>query len=181
MNAEQQAIESIQDYIHRQGLAWAKDFIAGRKAWLDRKGIKASGALISSLESEVTQTLQQAALVKIEIAFEPYGRYLDMKNLHAPAGGDDYLKALQEWIEKKGFRQKWTNRFMAQRHLKTVPPDILSRLAWAVAVSRRQRVKRARKWYNKPKQASITELYNLVAADLPQLVADEIKKAFYGS
>jgi hypothetical protein len=172
------AIKELTNYIEREGLEWAKQFIAGRKSWMDAKGIKATGALVQSLQEQVTATLEEAARVRIDIAFEPHGRYVEMKNLHAPAGGSDYIQDLEGWIERKGFRSKWTNRFMANRALRTVPTDVLTRLAWSVAVSRRQRVKRRRQWYNKPKQAAVTDLYNQIAAGLPDLVAEEIKNAF---
>lgn len=178
MAISDKAIKELSDYIQRQGLDWARQFIAGRKSWMDRKGIKATGELINSLETEVTKTISDAALVKIQIAFEPHGRFIEMKNLQAPAGGADYIASLEEWIDRKGLRGRMTSRYMSTRKARTVPSDILTRLAWSVAVSRHQRVKRRRQWYNKPKQASISDLYNRIAAGLPELVAQEIKNAF---
>ena len=172
------AIKEITDYIEVQGLAWAKEFIAYRKSWLEKKGIKVTGELIQSLESEVTNILEGAAKTRIEIAFIPYGRYIDMKNLHAPAGGSDYISALEDWIEKRGLRERMTSRLMATRQLRTVPPNILNQLAWSVAISRIDLVKRRRQWINKPKSVAITELYNRVAGGLPERVAQEIKNVF---
>lgn len=178
MALSDKAIQELNDYIQREGLEWAKSFIAGRKSWMDSKGIKATNELINSLEQEVTKTISDAALVRIQIAFEPHGRYVEMKNLNAPAGGTAYIADLEGWIEKKNLRQRMTSRYMSTRRARSVPPDILTRLAWSVAISRHQRVKRRRQWYNKPKQATIADLYNRIAAGLPELVADEIKKAF---
>jgi len=70
-----------------------------------------------------------------------------------------------------------TSRFLRQRNLRTAPPSILNQLAWSIAVSRAKRYRR-RQWYNKPKSAAITELYNRVAANLPDLVARGIGAAF---
>ena len=172
------AIREINAYVNEQGIEWAKGFIEYRKSWLDKKGIKASGELITSLEQEVTAQLQEAALVRIEIAFKDYGRYIDMKGLKPPKGGADYISGLEAWIEDKGLTQKFTRKFMEKRRLRQVPPNILNQLAWSVAISRTERVKRRRHWYNKPKSASITDLYNQVAAGLPEKVAQEIKNAF---
>jgi len=71
-----------------------------------------------------------------------------------------------------------TANYLRKRKTKTLPPNILTQLAWSVAISRVARVKRRRQWYNKSKSAAITELYNQVAANLPERIAQEIKKAF---
>lgn len=172
------AIKELQNYLEIQGLAWAREFIDGRKKWMAAKGIRVSSELINSLQEEVSSTLDTAARTRIEIAFKEYGRFLDMKNLKAPAGGAEYIGALEQWIEQKGLRTRFTNRLMQQRGLRTAPANILNQLAWSVAISRHTRAKRRRQWYNKPKSAAITELYNRVAANLPELVAQEIKNAF---
>lgn len=172
------AIQALTQYLEVQGLAWAKEFIAYRKSWLQSKGITVTDELINSLQEEVTSTIEGAAKTRIEIAFKEYGRYIEMKNLKAPGGGAEYIKALEEWIEDKGLRQRFTNRLIQRKRLKTAPPNVLNQLAWAIAISRNNRVKRRRQWYNKPKSASITELYNRVAANLPDLVLQEIKQAF---
>ncbi len=173
-----EAIKEINDYIHVQGLQWAKEFIEFRKKDLKKRGIEATGDLIDSLQEDVTKRLQQAALVRIEIAFNLHGRFIEMKGLKPPKGGDSYIKALEEWLEEKGFVQKFTNKLVAKRKLKEVPPNILNQLAWSVAVSRSKRDQRPRQWYNKPKQASISDLYNRVAAGLSERVAKEIVNAF---
>lgn len=132
---------------------------------------------MDSLRAEVLTTLEQAATVRLELEFKDYGRYVEMRNLKPPAGGDDYLKGLEQWIEKKGLRQRFTDRYLKQRNVRSVPPSILNQLAWSIAIKRQQRYRR-RQWYNKPKSAAITELYNRVAANLPDLVMQELKAAF---
>lgn len=172
------AINEINDYVYVQGLAWAKEFIEYRKKWMEKQGIKATGALIASLEQEVTKQLQDQAKVKIEVAFRFYGRIIDMKTYKPASGGAEYIKALENWIEEKGFRERFTRTYMAKRKLTTPPPTIMNQLAWSIAISKANRFKRRRQWYNKPKQASISDLYNRVAAGLPEVVTDEIIKAF---
>lgn len=178
MALSNEAIQTITEYLEVQGLAWAKEFIAYRKQWLQSKGITVTNELINSLQEEVTSNLEGAAKTRIEIAFKEYGRYIEIRNLKAPAGGQEYIQALEDWIEAKGLRQRFTNRLVQRKRLKAVPDNVLNQLAWAIAISRNTRIKRRRQWYNKPKSASITELYNRVAANLPDLVMQEIKHAF---
>lgn len=171
-------MRELTHYLEVQGIEWAKEFIAGRRAWMASKGIRATGELISSLQTEVLSTLEGAARTRLEIAFETYGRYVEMRNLKPPAGGSDYIAALEEWIERKGLRDRLTENYLRKRKVRRAPPSILNQLAWSVAISRHERYKRRRQWYNKPKSAALTELYNRVAANLPDLVAREIKAAF---
>lgn len=174
----EQAIKELTDYLEVQGLAWAKEFIAGRKAWLASKGIKASGELISSLQTEVLSTLEGAAMTRIELFFVEHGRFIEIKNLRAPKGGEQYIAALEQWIEDKGLQGKFTKNYLKKRNIRNEPANILNQLAWSVAISRLQRTKRRKQWYNKPKSAAIADLFNRVAANLPELLAQEIKNAF---
>lgn len=173
----EKAMAELRDYLEVQGISWAKEFIAGRKAWLESKGIRATGELIRSLQAEVTSTLEAAAQQRIEISFATPGRYIEIPTLKPAAGGAEYISALETWIEKKGLRETMTQRLIQRRNLRTAPPSILNQLAWSIAVSRAKKYRR-RQWYNKPKSAAITELYNRVAANLPDLVAREIGAAF---
>lgn len=173
----EKAMAELRDYLEVQGISWAKEFIAGRKAWLESKGIRATGELIRSLQAEVTSTLEAAAQQRIEISFSTPGRYIEIPTLKPPAGGSEYISALETWIEKKGLRETMTQRLIQRRNLRTAPPSILNQLAWSIAISRAKKHRR-RQWYNKPKSAAITELYNRVAANLPDLVAREIGAAF---
>ncbi len=173
-----EALKEITNYLEIQGLKWAQEYIAGRKAWLQAKGIRATGELIASLQTEVLSTLEGAARTRVELAFNEYGRYVEMRRLHAPAGGSDYILSLEKWIEQKGLLGKMTANYIAKRNVRQVPPSILNQLAWSVAISRHERVKRRRQWYSKSKSASITELFNQVAANLPELVVRELKAAF---
>ena len=90
---------------------------------------------------------------------------------------DAKIAALEDWIVRKGLEQKFLRSFMAKRRLKKVPPNVLNQIAWGIAVRRSNRYRR-RQWWNKPKSAAITDLYNRVAAGLPDIVAEEIKKGF---
>jgi hypothetical protein len=181
MAQQEEILANLSEYVLDQGVAWTKEFIAYRRAWLQSKGIPVTGQLISDLKSEVLTRLaglEGAAIARIQIAFPSYGRYIEMPRLKPPAGGTDYIAALEAWIEQKGLRQKMTANYLKRRNLRTAPPNILNQLAWSVAVSRSQNYRRRVQWWNKAKSASITELYNRVAANLPELVAREFTEAF---
>lgn len=170
-------VKEIQEYLEVQGFKWAREFIAGRKAWLQSKGIAATGDLIDSLGLEVTSTLENALITRIEIEFATYGRYLDMK-MKPAKGGSDYIQGIVQWMEDKGFETKFINDFLAKRKRRTITRDkVLNQIAWGIAIKRSIKYKR-RVWWNKPKSAAISDLYNRVAAGLPDKVLQEIKKAF---
>jgi hypothetical protein len=167
--------QKIQTYLHEEMQAWLIEFIQRRKAYLRSRRIKASGDLINSLEGEVTRQAIGDA-VELVLAFEEHGRYIDMRRLNVPAGGPDYIKALEEWIQEKGLLQKFTDRYMRRRGLRRVPPRILNQLAWGIAIKRKKRKRFRRKaWYNKSRTAAVEDLFNRVVANLPDLATDEIK------
>lgn len=173
-----EAIREITEYLEKQGLEWSRQFIAGRKAYLQQQGTRASGNLIASLQSEVLSTLEDAARTRIELEFALHGRFIDMKRLTTSGGGNEYISALEDWIVQKGLEQKFRGGFLRRRSRRTAPANILNQMAWGIAISRTKKYRRRSAWYNKPKSASISDLYNQVVANLPDLVADEIKKAF---
>jgi hypothetical protein len=173
----EETVNDIKDYIYRQGLNWAKDFIAARKSWLTKQKITASRDLINSIQSEVQNRLEEALMTRIQIEFETYGRYLDIKTLKPARGGGDYVEGLEDWIKKKGFERKFIDGFIKKRRLKRLPPNILNQIAWGIVINRTKKYKR-RQWWQRPATAAVTDLYNRVAAGLPELVAKEITKQF---
>jgi len=66
---------------------------------------------------------------------------------------------------------------MLRRKLKKVPERVLTYIAWGIARKRFNGKYRRRRWYNKAKSAAITELFGDVAANMPDLIADEIKRS----
>ena len=102
-----------------------------------------------------------------------------MKRLKPAKGGGDYIEGLIQWIKERGLEEQFVRRYMRRRRLKKVPARVLNQIAWGIAIKRSSRSRtRRRAWYNKPKSAAITELFNQVAANMPEQVADEIKKTF---
>lgn len=172
-----QTVREIREYIEVQGIAWAKEYIANRRAYLSSRGIRASGDLINEMAFEVQSRLDDALQTRILMAFPEHGRFIDMKRLKTPAGGDDMIANLEDWIQQKGLVGKFTEGFLRKRRLKTVPLNIVNQMAWGIA-KKRTKLYRRRAWYAKSKTASITDLYNNIAAGLPDKVMQEIKASF---
>ena len=170
-------VDQLREYIHAEAQAWVADWVARRRAVLAKRGINASGELIRSMEYAAVQVFNQAITNTIEIAFDEHGRYVDMRRLNVPEGGVDYIQNLAAWIVKKGLYDRFVQGYIQRRKLKKAPPSVLNNMAWAIAIKRRK-TRRPRAWYNKSKSAAITDLFNQVAAGMPQLVSDEIKKGF---
>ncbi len=170
-------VDQLREYIHAEAQAWVADWVARRKAVLAKRGINASGELIRSMEYAAVQVFNQAITNTIEVAFDEHGRYVDMKRLNVPDGGVDMIQNIASWIVKKGLYDRFVQGYIQRRKLKKAPPSVLNNMAWAIAIKRRK-TRRSRAWYNKSKSAAITDLFNQVAAGMPQLVSDEIKKGF---
>ncbi len=168
---------ALRSHIEAESRVWVAEFVAGRQAFLRSRKIAASGTLLDSFAYEINSALEGQLKTALQIEFEEHGRFIDMRRLNVPGGGGDYIAALEDWIVRKGLEQKFLRAFMAKRRLKKVPPNVLNQMAWGIAVRRSNRYRR-RQWWNKPKSAAITDLYNRVAAGLPDIVAEEIKKGF---
>lgn len=172
-----EATAQLAEFLEKEGREWVQQFIAQRKAFLAKRKIKASGDLIDSMRYEIESTLESYLRTSIDVQFQLYGRFIDMKNLAAPSGGSEYIAALEDWIVRRGFEQKFLSAFMANRKLKRPPKHYLNQLAWGIAIKRKAKVRR-RAWYAKSKAAATSDLYNRVAAGLPEIVADELRKSF---
>lgn len=168
------AKEELTRFIQAEGKAWVEEYISLRKSVLTRRGILASGDLQDSFAYNQGQDANATITNTLELVFNDYGRYVEMKRMSLPKGGTELIDALAEWIVKKGLEAKMTRDFVTRRKLKKAPEDILTRLAWGMAVKRQQKYRR-RIWYNKSKSAALTELFNRVAAGLPEIVIQELK------
>lgn len=168
----------IKDFIAQELQQLAKKFIRERVAALQGRKIVASGELKDSLQYEVTRQARAEA-VEMLLAFEEHGRFVDMKRLKPPTNfGSPYINLLEEWIRSRGWEQRFINKFMATRKLRTIPKNVLNQIAWGIAIKRGNGKYRRRKWYNAPKTAFVSEVFNQVVAGLPELTSDIIKKGF---
>ena len=171
------AIEQLATHIDDVSREWVKEYIRVRQLTMRRRKIEASGRLVDSMQFQITKSINNAVSNTIELAFEDYGRFVEMKRLNVPAGGQELIDNLAAWIEKKGFAQKFTTAFIAKRNLKTAPQNVLNQIAWGITAKRNKGYRR-RVWYAKSKSAAVTDLFNRVAAGIPDIVLNELKAAF---
>lgn len=167
----------IKKLIQEEMNNWAVEFVLQRRAYLRAKKIEAGGELSKSMEFEIKNEAQVSG-VELLMAFEVYGRFIDIKRLKPAAGGKEYLESIENWIKKKGFEQKFINAFVKNRKLKRIPETALNQIAWGIVKKRLQGKYRRRTWYNKSKTAAISDLYNTIAAALPLTVSEGIKESF---
>lgn len=170
------AIAQLADLIENESRIWVQEYIRVRQATLRKRGINASEKLIHSFAYSLTKSLNTAVTNTIELSFEDYGRFVEMKRMDVPAGGADLIANLAAWIVKKGFQEKFQRSFMTKRGLKKPPQDMLNKMAWGIAIKRSKGYRR-RAWYAKSKTAAITDLFNQVASNIPDLVLQELKAA----
>lgn len=171
-------IEILKDHIHRESEVWVKEYIQNRKTVLEKRGSKATGQLISSLQFALTQATSGAVTNTIEIAFNESGRFIDMKRLKPSEGGDEYIAALAKWIVDKGLYEKMVQRYIETRKLRKAPANVLQNLAWAMAKKRAERTPKRTKWYASSSTGAVSDLFNRVAAGLPDIIIKELKKGF---
>lgn len=170
------ATKALADFIEAEARAWVAQYIEQRKAVLAKRGILATGGLRDSFAFGMTKSVTEAITNSLELSFSEYGRFVEMKNLNVPRGGSEFIDALAAWIVRKGLEAKMTSDFVRMRNLRQPPPNVLNYLAWSIAIKRNQRFRR-RTWYAKSKSAAVTDLFNRVAAGVPDIVMDEIKKS----
>lgn len=171
-------IAILKAHIHRESEVWVKEYIQNRKAVLERRRTKATGQLIASMEYALTQVASGAVTNVIELAFEEYGRYVDMKKLKPAGGGTEYIAALAQWIVDKGLYEKMVQQYIETRKLRKPPANVLQNLAWAMAKKRAERTPKRTKWYAASSTGAVSDLFNRVAAGLPDIIITELKKGF---
>lgn len=176
MALSEQSIALLADHIEAESRTWVAEYVRNRQAVLNKRKITASGQLRDSMQFALTKTLQQAVTNSLELAFEEHGRFIDMKRLNVPKGGTEYINALSDWIVRKGLTDRFVQKFVQSRGLRKPPQDVLNRMAWGIAIKRGRGYKRRGFGYAKSKSAAITDLYNRVAAGIPDIVLDEITK-----
>jgi hypothetical protein len=173
------ATAEIKSFIQSELQLLAQEFIKQRVAALQSRKIVASGDLKNSMEFEIINQAKGEA-IEMLLAFEEHGRYIDMRTLKPPTNfGNPYISLIEEWIRKRGWEQKFTDKFMANRpHLRKVPKNVLNQIAWGIAVKRGNGKYRRKKWWNASKTAFISDTFNQIAAGIPDIAAKTIKEAF---
>lgn len=155
-------LQQLNEAYARELETWAEEFLLSRENYLRRKKIEASGELGDSFAFDMDASPSQD-LVKLLIGFNDYGRIIDMRGISHDKWGRNAVSRVEDWIKAKGLLQKWIPKFMKKYKRKTIPHDILNRMAWGV-LRNRTLAWRPKKWYNKSKSAAIGDLYNRTAA-----------------
>ena len=167
-NAEMRA------FIEAKMRTWSADYIASRRSALRQRKIEASGKLSAALEARINQAASREA-IELLMSFPDYGRIIDQRKWNPAHGGKNYIELLEEWIKKKGeakFIAGWQRKYKRKK----VPGNVLNQIAWGIAIKRSKGRFRRKQWYNKSKSAAITDLFNQVAAGLPDITANQVTK-----
>jgi hypothetical protein len=102
-----------------------------------------------------------------------------MRTLKPPQNfGNPYITILEDWIRKRGWEQKFIEKFMKSRNLRKVPKNVLNQIAWGIAVKRGKGKFRRRRWYNSPKTAFVSEVFSQIVAGLPDIVGNSVRNSF---
>lgn len=167
-----QETDNLKEIIAAEMQEWASGFVQARVAFLSRTASR-SGVLERSVSQEIVQQARRDA-VEALIAFEEYGRFIDMKPTAQDKYGREAIKRLEQWADnvglsnfERGFIRKYGSRPVSDA-------KFLNRIAWGVLKTRVSGKYRRRRWWNASKSASITELLNKVAAALPPRVASDV-------
>lgn len=170
-------VESMKIFLESEAQKFVQAYIAQRVAFFKKRKMTVTGELINSMRHEITSALQGAAMTSVSLSFDDSGRYIDMKALKPPPGGSNYIAALEAWVNKKGLAEKFVSKLVERRKLRNPPQNAINMVAWGIATKRLGGVRR-RAWYSKSRGGALNDLYNRVAAGMPQIVVDELKKAF---
>ena len=168
---------TIEEFLHAELEAWCAEFVKDRAYNLRNRKAKASGDLVNSLQYEVQAQALNASVEAI-IFFEESGRFIDMRTLQPAEGGPDYIANIIKWMVSKGIKEKMIRGYMRRRSLKKVPDRVMTYIAFGIARKRFNGRYRPKRWYNKSKAAGLSEIFQNIMADLPDLITTELKKDF---
>jgi hypothetical protein len=168
--------QEIKDHIERELTRWSADFVQQMVRTVRRKKIVGSGELLNSFKYEITQEANRQVIESL-IAFKEEGRFVEMKSLTHDAWGRRAIDRLAAWVVDKGVERFRPGYIRKRKYAPKTPEALANSIAWGIFLNSRDGKRRRKTWYNKPKQALISNLYNEVAANIPTIVGDEIKKA----
>ena len=166
--------EELKEFIAIELHELASQYIANRTAFLAGKRRNASGNLSNEMAFDIDKQARAEA-VTLLLAFEEHGRYIDMKRLNAPDGGRDYVQAIEDWIRARGWEQRFIEKFRTMHNLRKVPPSVLTQIAWGIVKKRAIKV-RPKRWYNASKTAWLADVFNTIAAKLPEKTSEILRR-----
>ena len=164
---------TILDTISEEALDFVKQFVSQRRAALQKRKAVASGNLIDSIAYDVESTKQA---VNILLAFEDYGRIIDMRNssVNYDGFGKNAIDQIINWVEKKGVNNFISGYLQRRKYPPRQYARLISSIAWGIAIKRSKGKFRRKTWWNKAKTAAVANLVNQVAAALPDTTAENI-------
>lgn len=166
--------EHLKDLIAAEAQDWVNGFISARVAFLSRD-ISKSGVLAGSMTASIDRQARAEA-VELLIGFEEYGRFIDMKPTAQDKWGRPAIERIKKWVLKVGLDEFEGGFLRKYGRLPALDGQFLNKIAWGIAVKRSGGKYRRRRWWNKPKTAGISELFNEVAAIIPPAVAQQVSK-----
>jgi hypothetical protein len=166
---------------------WTRETIAALKAAIAANDIELSGKLKTSLDGVVSGGNDRIG-ANIQIIFEQYGRFHDMKYRHK---GVANLDAIRDFVRKVGIDKfKSVPGYSLQFSPSTVASKfkkgngnqyVVNRIAGAIAFSRispNWKAKKTKEWYNVTIHKRIGQLRSMIITEMEQNLAAEIRKEF---
>lgn len=119
----------------------------------------ASGSLESSWSFKLVAGT--TGVVVGEFSFPGYGRFFDMRKVEYTRQVP--IDELKDWVERKADQGRLKFSTLAERRgLSFSDPRVIHDIAWRIARSGKFNIPRKR-WYNKGKEASLSQLYDQLA------------------
>jgi hypothetical protein len=147
---------------------WAADFVAERKARIDRMRLRATGSLRDSVKYELREPARMRWIIRVRYNY--YGKFHDKGTKRPlPKGGRRYIELLTQWVLARGLAN-FTPRFRG-------PADKQARdIAWGIARSNaRSTPWKRRKWLN-PMRDDVNTLNSLIEKKLPEAIVQDVVK-----
>ena len=168
--------QEVKDHIERELTRWSADFVQQMVRTVRRKKIVASGELVNSFKYQIMQEANRQVIESL-IAFKEEGRLVEMRSITHDAWGRRAIDRLAAWVVDRGVENFRKGYVKKRKYVPRTPEALANSIAWGIFLKSKDGKRRRKVWYNKPKQALISSLYNEVAATIPTIVGDEITKA----
>lgn len=168
--------QEINDHITRELTRWSADFVQQMVRTVRRKKIIGSKELLNSFRYQIEQEAN-SQVIEALIAFKEEGRFVEMRSIVHDAWGRRAIDRLAAWVVDKGVERFRAGYVKKRKYVPNTPAKLANSIAWGIYFKSSMGQRRRKAWYNKPKQALISSLYNEVAANIPTIVGDEITKA----
>lgn len=161
------------DFFFRQ---FAREFIQHRAADILKRDLRNTDSLLNSLYAKVITEPDNAVFLMLVFA-KTYGRYQDMRRRYTKAGGEEMIKALEDWVGKEGVNKFRKGKY-APRLATMTDQQVKNAVAWGIS-RKLKRIPGTRKrgWWNRGKTRDIENFYDVLLRLCQDSVAAELKSA----